>query len=287
MSFIQLSAVIKPEAGDMVSDALIAEACLAVTMDAADNEEVFQVDPQEQPLWQHTAIHALFPEQWDITTTIANLNQQFPNIEWQLANIADQDWVRITQQNFPAQHIAHKLWVIANWEKPENFAGNKIRINPGLAFGTGTHPTTQLCLEFLANNPPANKTVIDYGCGSGVLAIAAIELGAKAVHAIDHDPQALEAAHNNAELNNITPDKLKISNSSAEIKSAELVVANILANPLKQLASRITSLCEQDLILSGLLSDECDDIMQHYAAKLKFVKKYTRDGWALLHFCKT
>jgi ribosomal protein L11 methyltransferase len=211
----QISATVPREKSDIISDELTAQAALAITLASANSEEVFQLK-DERPLWEKTIIKALFADDWPIKITMQELKKKFPDISWELEAIADEDWVRKTQENFPAQNFANKLWVLSSWEDINEFPGQKIRIDPGLAFGTGTHDTTKLCLEFLANNAPANKTVIDYGCGSGILALGALALGAKKVGAIDHDAQALEATRNNAQLNELRDGSLEIFHDNGQ-----------------------------------------------------------------------
>lgn len=291
MPWQQLIVCVPKPLAEELSDTLMAEAALSVTMSAdqtqADSPQ-FQYEPDEHPMWPHTRIEALFPNDWPITQTLSSLRTQYPSLEWQHHTLADANWVQLTQAQFPAQHIANKLWLLPSWLDEAQYNSPKFRIDPGLAFGTGTHPTTKLCLNWLACHPPAGQNVLDFGCGSGILSLAALALGAKKVWAIDHDPQAITATHNNAKLNHIDDAQLIAQTSIDADITVPCVIANILAKPLKNLAQQIIDHCQigGDVILSGLLSEEVDDICAHYTPDLSHIKTDHQEGWAAIWFKK-
>jgi ribosomal protein L11 methyltransferase len=293
MPYIQISIVTTPENAEFFADGLQELEALSVTLEDARDEDIFQIEPNETPLWEQVKIKALFDNTISPRTVINDLktllNHPDP-INYRIEKVADEDWVRITQQHFKPQCYADKLWVCPSWHD-EPLSGDIVKIDPGLAFGTGTHPTTHLCLDWLAHNTPKGKTVIDYGCGSGILALAAVTLGASLVYATDHDEQALIATNNNASLNeNITAKNLNICypNQMPEIQ-ADLVIANILANPLIELEPTIANLTKESgqLILSGILEHEIEKITKAYQANFEVLDIQTLDQWVLINLSKS
>lgn len=289
--YIKLSMVTEGDQAETLCESLTELGALSVSFRDAADEPIFQIHPDETPLWKNTKVDALFDENTTIETIIAALKQQnkaFTELDFTIEKIEEQDWVRITQQYFHPKQYNNTLWICPSWEKTDELQGTIVKIDPGLAFGTGTHPTTALCLEWIAKNPPKDQTVIDYGCGSGILSLAALAMGAKKVWAIDHDTQALIATENNAKLNEFyNPHALEITlpeDSSAT--QANLVIANILANPLIELAPKLINylLPKGHLVLSGLLSNECDHVINAYDSKLKLIDRQDLDGWARLVF---
>lgn len=288
----QLNVSVPPELVDTLSEHLMDLGALAISLTDAYDQPLFQLAPEEEPLWQTTTIHALFPEETLLDNVIEQLRKvdsQFASLQFTTEILPDKNWVEETQKQFPPQQFGH-LWVYPEWEKTELTQDiPSIYIAPGLAFGTGTHPTTKMCLEWLAANPPAQKTVVDYGCGSGILALAAIALGATEVFATDHDPQALESTKHNADCNTFDNSTLHIkkTNEMAGTK-ADLVLANILANPLIQLAPTLTTLLKDNgtLVLSGLLAEDIDRITEAYQKNCTVIETRYLDGWALLALTK-
>jgi ribosomal protein L11 methyltransferase len=194
--------------------------------------------------------------------------------------VQDEDWVRKTQAQFEPIRVADGLWIVPSWCTPPDPSALNISIDPGLAFGTGSHPTTSLMLRWLAGRLKGGETVLDYGCGSGILAIVAARLGGRDVVGVDIDPQAVLAAHDNAAKNGVvarffTPD------ASPE-QTAEIVVANILANPLVVLAPLITGRCSHTVALSGILEAQADDVMAAYAAHFNLRVADREEGWVLI-----
>ncbi|MCB1828048.1 MAG: 50S ribosomal protein L11 methyltransferase, partial [Coxiellaceae bacterium] len=279
-----------PDHAELLSETLTELGALSVSFQDAEDEPIFQIQPGETPLWKKTKVDALFEEGTSIETIIDALkaeNPDFLQLDFYSEKIEDQDWVRITQQQFHPKQYGRNLWICPAWEETNDLTGTIVKIDPGLAFGTGTHPTTSLCLDWLANNPPKNKTVIDYGCGSGILSLAALALGANIVYAVDHDPQAVISTENNAKLNAFyDPNLLKISlPESCKAERADLVIANILANPLIELAPLLIGFLNPnaELVLSGLLENEVERVADAYES-LTPISTTIVDGWARMVF---
>ena len=269
-----------------IADLLTEHNALAISFVDAADQPLFQVEVNETPLWETVKLSALFPQETNLTEIITNLEATLNKpLKHQIEELAEQDWVRETQRQFSPELFANRLWICPSWAAvADNLQGTVVKIDPGLAFGTGTHPTTALCLEWLAENPPIDKVVIDYGCGSGILALAALALGATKVYAIDHDEQALQATHNNAALNDfVTPENLMIGTAAdLPVLSVPLIIANILANPLIALAGQLKHLLMPNgtLILSGILNEEIERVAQAYCPPLSIQDTAQQDEWA-------
>lgn len=276
------------------SDALtlaewLEEYALSVSMQDAVDEALFQEQPDTMPLWQHVEIEALFAEKDNKATELVELIKlKYPHSQCTLKLLAEQDWVRLTQSQFPPQCFADRLWIFPSWEIIPPQLSRVVRIDPGLAFGTGTHPTTTLCLSWLGQQRLDNKTCIDFGCGSGILALSALALGAKKVWAIDHDPQALQATHNNAQLNSsFDEEALVIADDINQLPETpvDIVIANILAKPLIKLSSRLTQLTQPHtgyLILSGLLQTEQTQVIAAYQDHFELEDVQEKENWLCL-----
>ena len=196
--------------------------------------------------------------------------------------VDEQDWVRLTQSQFAPIHIKERLWIVPSWHEPADPAAINILLDPGLAFGTGSHPTTRLCLEWLYDNLSPGCRVIDYGCGSGVLAIVAARLGAGEVTGVDIDPQAVETSRYNARKNSV-----QVSFVVADVSlpaPADILIANILSGPLRVLAPLLSQLVRPGgrLVLSGVLQGQADDVMQHYVGWFEMRAPVAREGWVRL-----
>jgi ribosomal protein L11 methyltransferase len=199
--------------------------------------------------------------------------------------LEDREWERAWLDNFKPMRFGKRLWVCPHGLEVEAEDAVVVRLDPGLAFGTGTHPTTALCLEWLDGAELAGKTVIDYGCGSGILAVAALKLGARQVIGIDHDPQALLATRDNAAANGVADRLLVQGSDAADPAPADIVLANILANVLIDLSGRIEPLVADggELVLSGILEDQWPAVAKAYSAGLDFGQAIIKDGWVRLH----
>lgn len=272
---------------ETIADLLQVMDALSVTFLDAKDEAIFQRSPHEHPLWTHTKIAALFQEAQEAKTALDFLKQHYPDqtFDEAIEVMEEQDWVRLTQAQFPPQRFGSDtqgLWVIPSWEPILNQKEPYIRIDPGLAFGTGTHPTTALCLDWIAQHQPTGLDVIDLGCGSGILSLAALALGASKVIAIDHDEQAIQATQNNALLNtHLNTCWLHTELTPITPPPCNLILANILANPLMELAPFMTGLLKPNatLVLSGLLTQEVDAVLKHYP-NCQVIDVAAREEWA-------
>lgn len=203
-------------------------------------------------------------------------------IAFEVQRIEDQDWVRASQREFVPLRISSRLWIVPSWHAPPDPAAVNVILDPGLAFGTGTHQSTRLCLRWLDAQLRGGETVLDFGCGSGILAIAALKLGAAHARGVDIDPQALVAARDNAVQNQVGTRFVAIAEAGDE--PAEIVVANILANPLIVLAPLLARLTAPGgrIALSGILDEQADEVRAAYAAHFAMDEEGHDDGWALL-----
>ena len=270
MPWLQLKFATEQAQVDEVSDYMMALGALSITYEDAEDNPILEPLPGETPLWQALIVTALFDATVDTTATLNEIKQsahtsaiQNPTFE----ALEDKDWERAWMDSFHPMQFGQRLWIVPSWRQPPEPDAVNLLLDPGLAFGTGTHPTTSLCLQWLDGADLTDKSVLDYGCGSGILAIAAVLLGAKQVTAIDIDPQALTATLDNMQRNNIAEHLIERGQPElAEGKTYNLVVANILAGPLKQLAPSIASKVseEGELVLSGLLAEQAEEISQVY-----------------------
>ena len=253
-------------------------------MDSQDTP-IFEPLPGETRLWGNTDVIALFDAETDMNPILTALQESQlleSGFAYKIEQIEDKDWEREWMDNFHPMKFGKRLWICPTWrEIPEPDAVN-VMLDPGLAFGTGTHPTTTLCLEWLDSLDLEGKTVIDFGCGSGILAIAALKLGAKSAVGIDIDPQAILASRNNAEANGVA-DRLQLflsDDKPADLK-ADVVVANILAGPLKELYPVISQLskAQGDLGLSGILATQAQSVCDAYAQTFELDPVVEREEW--------
>ncbi|UQA49907.1 50S ribosomal protein L11 methyltransferase [Vibrio sp. ED002] len=275
MPWIQIKLNATNENAEQIGDMLMEETgALSVTFLDAQDTPVFEPLPGETRLWGDTDILALYDAEADtnfIITQIKASGMLADDFAYKVEQLEDKDWEREWMENFHPMKFGERLWVCPSWrDVPEPDAVN-VMLDPGLAFGTGTHPTTALCLEWLESLDLSGKTVIDFGCGSGILAIAAIKLGAGKVIGIDIDPQALQASRDNAERNGVA-DQLEVylPQNQPEGLIADVVVANILAGPLRELAPIIKGLVKPngDLAMSGVLDTQAEDVANYYRDEL-------------------
>jgi len=284
MPWLQVRLAITPEQAQTYEDALLDVGAVSVTFMDAEDQPIFEPDLGTTPLWSHTHLLALFEADVDSAPLLAHLElltgAALP--EHQIERIEDQDWERSWMDNFQPMRFGRRLWIVPSWhEAPQPEAVNLL-LDPGLAFGTGTHPTTALCLEWLDAQDLAGCTVLDFGCGSGILAIAALLLGAERAIGTDIDPQALEASRDNAGRNGIAPERFPLYlPEQLPQQQADVVVANILAGPLVQLAPRITSLVKPGgrLALSGILAEQAEEVRTAYADAFELEPTAEKDGW--------
>lgn len=290
---------------EALSDALLEAGVLSVSVEDADSdteaEQPLFGEPGLEPdiqAWQRNRVVALLPDGTDPQQILAQAAAALGSPtapDWVLRDVPDADWVRLTQAQFGPIKIGERIWIVPSWHRddpgvpppgPRAAAGDgpiHIELDPGLAFGTGSHPTTHLCLEWLTEHVRGGETLLDYGCGSGILAIAARLLGAGRCWAVDIDEQAVDSTRYNAQVNQVVleamlPDALAAGQT-------ELVVANILSNPLKVLAPMLSNRVAPGgrLALSGVLERQADEVARAYAPWLALSVWRARDGWVCLH----
>ena len=293
MAFQECVIEIAQDQAEAWSDALFDLGALSVSVEDADADT-----PDEQPLfgepgleptrlaWNRSRVVALFDDETDpalVVAAAANALNVDPVPDYELRAVEDQDWVRLTQSQFAPIRIGERIWVVPSWHDAPEPDAVVLELDPGLAFGTGSHPTTRLCMQWLEQNVRAGETVLDYGCGSGILAIVAKKLGAGDTLGIDIDPNAVEASRYNAERNQVAATfALPDSVSDA---TYDLVVANILSNPLKLMAAMLSARVRPGgrLILSGVLERQADEVAAAYAPWLAMSVWRSEEGWVCLH----
>ena len=284
MPWLQVRLAITPEQAETYEDALLEVGAVSVTFMDAEDQPIFEPDLGTTPLWSHTHLLALFEADTDETALLSHLQLLCGGAlpEHQVERIEDQDWERSWMDNFQPMRFGQRLWIVPSWHAaPEPQAVNLL-LDPGLAFGTGTHPTTALCLEWLDGQQLEGCSVIDFGCGSGILAIAALLLGAPQAVGTDIDPQALEASRDNASRNGIDPARFPVYlPADMPQQQADVVVANILAGPLVALAAQITTLVRGGgrLALSGILAEQAEEVRAAYAEAFDLDPTAVKDGW--------
>ncbi len=276
---------------EALADALIDAGALSASIEDADAGTPAET-PQfgepgsiTTPGWERSRVVALLPADADADELLA-AGAQAAGLEtipaYTRSEVAEQNWVQLTQSQFDPIRVSERLWIVPSWHEAPDAQAINLILDPGMAFGTGSHPTTRLCLEWLERTVTAGVSVLDYGCGSGILAIAAAKLGATDVLGVDIDTQAVGAALANAQRNAVAA---RFDDSSNEISGQyDIVVANILSNPLKALAPAICSHVRSGgkLALSGILAEQADDLIACYAPYLALTVADTRDGWVCL-----
>lgn len=244
-------------------------------------------EPGSEPdaLWPQCRLVALFEQDADaneiLHSACTQLNIATPE-NFSVNIVEDQDWVRLTQAQFDPIKISQRLWIVPTWHAPIDKLALNIALDPGVAFGTGSHPSTQLCLQWLEEHIRNGETVLDYGCGSGILAIAAMKLGAASAHGIDIDPQAVAAARNNAEQNHVQA-RFSLPEKNNQ-QTYDIVTANILSNPLKVLAPLLASHTRPGgmIVLSGILEPQWREVAAYYQAWFDMAHYAGKEGWACL-----
>ena len=286
--WLQLTLEAIDHAPEQLEDALLLAGALAVTLADAGDQPVLEPAPGETPLWAHTRVTGLFDAQTDIEVVKGQLRRflRAPILpECRLTALEERDWVRAWMDNFHPMRFGRRLWICPTHCDPPEPAAVNIRLDPGLAFGTGTHPTTALCLDWLDGADLAGKSVLDYGCGSGILAIAAAKLGAKRVWAVDIDPQALLASDDNASENEVE-DRIELFRP-AELPTSlrvDVLLANILAGVLVRLAPEFGQRVKPGgrLALSGILEQHADAVQAVFSRDFAFDPPRRREDWVLL-----
>lgn len=285
MPFLQLTLDIATADPEPFEDALFELGALSVTLEDAADDPVLEPAPGETPLWPTRVVKALFEASTDRDAVAQLLARAVPGAPSpRFEAIADKAWEREWLQDFRPMRFGRRLWVCPGGLPAGAPGAVRIELDPGLAFGTGTHPTTALCLDWLDGRDLRGLEVVDYGCGSGILAIAALKLGAASVRAIDIDPQALIATRDNARRNRIESGLAVSSDPVLVGRSCDTLVANILAGPLVELAPRFAAALRSggELALSGILAGQAQTVTAAYQPWFDIALSATREGWALL-----
>ena len=269
---------------EFAEEVLSACGALSVTMTDAADVPVLEPLPGETPLWPATITKGLFIAGTDLDVVRAALAEQLPDGETagtEILKVEDRDWVRAWLDHAEAMQFGERLWICPTGCEVTAPDAVIVHLDPGLAFGTGTHPSTSMCLDWLSLNDIAGKTVLDYGCGSGVLAIAALKLGAASALAIDIDPQAITATLDNAQTNQVADRITCAGIEHAVATQFDIVLANILARPLIELAPKLAAATKPGgrIVLAGLLERQAEDVRAAYAPWFDFETDGQRDGW--------
>lgn len=261
---------------------------LSLSLRDQHDEPVLEPEPGTTPLWPEVVIEALYSGEQKQAVNKAKeiLAQIYPHLAFTVETVVDQEWQRACIEEFKPQCFGNRLWVCPSWHKPPDPQATNLILDPGLAFGTGTHPTTALCLAWLAQADLQAKAVIDYGCGSGILALAASKLGASHVQAVDIDPQALQATQTNALGNCVGAKQLTISSPEVLSAPVDLILANILLTPLLALQSRFRELLKEGgkLVLSGILTEQTNTVISAYTVGFNYQSTNNLHGWSILVF---
>lgn len=287
MAWLQLSLPAGDTDPQTLADTFDALGALSVTLQDAADQPLFEPPPGATPLWSQVRVTALFESGVEIARIKTRLVERFGTEcaeRVRIEPLDDRDWVRAWMDGYAPMRFGDRLWIVPTGFDAPDPDGVNLLLDPGLAFGTGTHPTTALCLEWLDAHPPVDRVVIDYGCGSGILGIAALKLGARAVWAVDNDPQALIATVDNAERNGVAARVQVFLPPQLPSVHADLLLANILANPLIELAPRFAELVRPgaDLVLSGILAEQAASVSVAYRACFAMQSPVQREDWVRL-----
>ncbi|MBL0497213.1 50S ribosomal protein L11 methyltransferase [Aeromonas caviae] len=286
MPWIQIRINATAKTADKVSNMLLGRGAQAVTFMDAKDVPVYEPMPGETPLWGETEVMGLFDAETDPAPTIAFFQQIFgEDVGYKVEQLEDKDWVREWMDHFHPMQFGERLWICPSWRDVPNPDAVNVMLDPGLAFGTGTHPTTALCLQWLDGLDLAGKTVVDFGCGSGILGIAALKLGAARVIGIDIDPQAIQASRDNAERNGVADQiELYLPADQPQDVEADVVVANILAGPLRELAPLIAGHGKPGslMALSGVLESQAPELETIYGQWFEMDPTAVKEEWCRL-----
>lgn len=297
MSWTEIVIELPRAQAEQVSDALIEAGALSVSVEDADlgteAEQPLFGEPGMEPsahAWERSRIVALTEADTDHSALVNKARARCADIDqlsFSLRSVAEQDWVRVTQAQFDPIPIGRNIWVVPSWHAAPVPDALVLELDPGLAFGTGSHPTTRLCMEWLEQHVEAGCSVLDYGCGSGILAILARKLGADSVDGVDIDPQAISAAHDNAKRNQCDDVRWFVPSDYALARAStryDIVAANILSGPLKLMAPMLASRVAQGgaVVLSGILARQADELIASYAPYIALSVAAEREGWVAL-----
>ena len=290
MAWLELTLQVPAPSAGVVELCLETTEALAVTLSDAGDQPLLEPGVGETPLWREVTVTALYDadtERAPIESALRAIDTLNPSPELHWRALADRAWEREWLSRFQAQQFGRALWVVPGDQPPPDPAAVNVRLDPGLAFGTGDHATTRMCLTWLGDHAPfTGQRMLDFGCGSGILAIAALKLGAREAVALDNDPQVLTATRANAARNDVTAGLQVVGHEHPEkLGSFDLVLANILAAPLIELAPIIAAQVDRagQLVLSGILCEQADDVIAAYQAQFEFAPKMIEGDWVCLH----
>ena len=275
---------------DALEEWFFAAGALSVTLEDQADQPLLEPGPGETPLWDAVQVTARFAGDHDLQPVLAAFPEELvTEAPEKIVPVADREWTRVWEEQYQPMRMGQRLWVCPSWTPPPEPDAVNVLLDPGLAFGTGTHPTTAMCLRALDVAPLETTRIVDYGCGSGILGIAAALLGAQQVLGIDNDPQAITASRDNAVRNGVSASQFSASlPDTAALEtwqsSADWVVANILAGPLIELAPRLTALMvpQGRLLLAGLLEEQAEQIIAAYAPSVTLAIADQQEEWVLL-----
>lgn len=283
MAFLQIRVLsAHPE---FAEELLLANGASSVSLVDAGDDPVLEPAPGATPLWSRTVAIGLFDAKADAAVIHANLREFLPDgqsLELSTELVEDQDWVRVWLKDCPPMKFGERLWVCPHEKRVDEAGCATLLLDPGLAFGTGTHPSTALCLDWIARNEVQDLDVLDFGCGSGILGIAALKLGARRCTSVDIDPQAILATRDNAQQNGVADGIHALEHDAVFTPfAADLVLANILARPLIELAPLLGASLKRGgrIVLAGLLDRQAEDVRAAYADAFEFEPDVSREGW--------
>ena len=291
MSWIQIRIHAQRAQVNSIEDALMAQGALSITFQDDADQPILEPELGTTPIWDDTQVIGLFEASQNSEKLLKNLNDFYHNLSGQalprhkLEILEDKDWIRAWMEDYHPMQFGDRLWVCPSWQKPPQPDAVNLMLDPGLAFGTGTHPTTDLCLQFLDKEVEGGELVVDYGCGSGILGIAALLLGSEKMVGVDIDPQALTATRDNAGRNSISDELYDVflPDKAPDVR-ADIMVANILAGPLQMLAPDIARLTRPGgkLALSGLLAEQAEEVSECYSQWYNMYPAKQLGDWVLL-----
>lgn len=292
MPWLQLKVKTSRSHTEKLEDALLASGAVSVTLQDAADQPIFEPALGETPLWDDVHITGLYSADIDTVTATSQAQEVFgdelPAHKWEL--LEDKDWEREWMKNYHAIRCGERLWICPSWQAPPEPDKINLMLDPGLAFGTGTHPTTFMCLQWIDQQDLSGLHIVDYGCGSGILGIAALLMGARQVIGVDIDPQALLATTDNARRNKLPADAMPVYFPPRCPKiEVDVVLANILAGPLAELATTLNALTKPGgkICLSGILGVQAEAVMAAYQPWFDFDAVVNQDEWVRLTATKT
>ena len=284
MIWKQISFEVKKSETDLVSEVLMGLGSVSITYSDALDDAIYEPPVGQTPLWDNVKVNALFSSEVNQKSIETSISDICNIVVIDTVTLKDRVWEEECQKDFPSMRFGKRLWVCPSWDTESILSNDSIVIHmdPGLAFGTGTHQTTSLCLEYLDSNPPKNLHVIDFGCGTGILAIAAAKFGAKSIIAIDNDPQAVLSSKENVAKNKCENTITTIhSINQGSDRKCDLLIANILANPLVELEPLFSDLVHTNgmLLLSGILKEQVDRVVKCYSINFSNIEVANKGEW--------